>query len=212
MLYVGVTYTGNSNHRSELPAVTSRSLEPENLLEVANVSIVSGTQMFIDPFGSRKIREGYRVNYVYGFSSGGFSYFLTTQKRNTRSSSFHSREGHPSTVVRVCQNDPNYYSYTEVPIECSSQAFNYSLAKAAYLGKPGLDLANDLGVNFTDDVLFVVMDGQLGDLNAYSALCIYSLKSIEKMFTRNIKRCFNGEGTTGLNFIWPPPTVHQDRA
>merc|ERR1712192_148297 len=98
-----------------------------------------------------------------------------------------------------------------VPIECTGQRFNYSLAKAAYLGKPGLDLANDLGVNVTDDVLFVVfstpkllMEGQLGDPTAYSALCIYSLKSIETMFTwGNIKGCFNGEGTTGLEFIRP---------
>jgi len=45
VLYVGVTYTGNSIYRSEVPVVTSRSLEPENLLEVASVSITSGTQM-----------------------------------------------------------------------------------------------------------------------------------------------------------------------
>lgn len=88
--------------------------------------------------------------------------------------------------------------------------FNYSLTKATYLGKPGLDLANDLGVNVTDDALFVVMstpklffEGQLGDPTAYSALCIYSIKSIETMFASNTKRCFNGEGTTGLEFIRP---------
>merc|ERR1712181_38814 len=168
---------------------------------VANVSITSGTQMFINSLA----RESYPVNYIYGFSSGGFSYFLTTQKKHTSSSTLHSR------LVRVCQNDPDYYSYTEVPIECTGQRFNYSLAKAAYLGKPGLDLADDLGVNVTADVLFAVfstpkllMEGQLGDPTAYSALCIYSLKSIETMFTwGNIKGCFNGEGTTGLEFIRP---------
>jgi len=215
VLYVGVSYTGNSYLRSEVPAITSRSLEPENLLEVANASISSGTQMFINSLA----RESYPINYVYGFSSGGFSYFLTTQKKRTSSSTFHSR------LVRVCQNDPDYYSYTEVPIECTGreflrdygryEQFNYSLAKAAYLGKPGLDLANDLGVNVTDDVLFVVMstpklliEGDeyytpIGGPTAYSALCIYSLKSIETMFTSNIKRCFDGEGTTGLEFIRP---------
>ena len=108
MLYVGVTYTGNNQYRSEVPAVTSRSLESKNLLEVANRSITSGTQMFINSLA----RDRYPVNYIYGFSSGGFSYFLTTQKRD-QSSPFHS------WLVRVCQNDPHYYSFTEVPIECA---------------------------------------------------------------------------------------------
>jgi len=84
VLYVGVSYTGNSYYRSEVPAVTSRSLEPENLLEVANTSITSGTQMFINSLA----RESYPVNYVFGFSSGGFSYFLTTQKKRASSSTF----------------------------------------------------------------------------------------------------------------------------
>ena len=79
----------------------------------ANRSITSGTRMFINSLA----RDRYPVNYIYGFSSGGFSYFLTTQKRD-QSSPFHSR------LVRVCQNDPDYYSYTEVPIECAGY-FHY---------------------------------------------------------------------------------------
>ena len=63
---------------------------------------------------------------------------------------------------------------------------NYSLARTAYLGKPGLHLADDLGVNVTDDVLFVVFgepEQLMGDRPSddTSALCIYSLKSIEAM-------------------------------
>ena len=86
---------------------------------------------------------------------------------------------------------------------------NYGLARSAYLGKPGVDLADDLGVNVTDDVLFVVfsepdqlMGDQPGDFS-HSALCIYSLKSIQTMFTSNIQRCFGGEGNTGVEFIRP---------
>ena len=109
MLYVGVTYTDNSPYRSEVPAIASRSLESETLLEVANKSMTSGTQMFINSLA----RDSYPVNYIYGFSSGGFSYFLTTQRKRTSPSPFHSR------LVRVCQSDPDYYSYTEVPIECT---------------------------------------------------------------------------------------------
>jgi len=36
-----------------------------------------------------------------------------------------------------------------------------------------------------------------------SALCVYSLKSIRRKFMQNIKSCFNGDGSRGLDFISP---------
>ena len=37
VLYVGVTFTGNSPYRSEIPAVSSRSLDRHNLFQIAKV-------------------------------------------------------------------------------------------------------------------------------------------------------------------------------
>ena len=59
-------------------------------------------------------RERYPINYIYGFDSEGFSYFLTTQMKQTSPSSYHSK------LVRVCHDDSDYYSYTEIPIQCIS--------------------------------------------------------------------------------------------
>jgi plexin A len=67
-----------------------------------------------DFLGGRKylislvFRERYPINYIYGFSSEGFSYFLTTQMKQTSPSPYDSK------IVRVCHDDSDYYSYTEV--------------------------------------------------------------------------------------------------
>ena len=92
--------------------------------------------------------------------------------------------------MRVCHDDSDYYSYTEIPIECVSQGLSYTLVQvpnhlptylptyppihqptypptylptwsntllqAAFVGKPGSDLAAELGVTAQDDVLFAV--------------------------------------------------------
>ena len=105
--------------------------------------------------------------------------------------------------VRVCHDDRDYYSYTEIPIECISggnPSKEYNLVQAAFVGKPGSFLAKDLGVTAQDDVLFAVFsesDSSEGDItskpNKNSALCVYSLKSIRRKFMQNIQRCFTGK-------------------
>lgn len=147
-------------------------------------------------------RDQYPINYVYGFSSEGFSYFLTTQKKDTGPNS-----PFISKLVRVCQNDSNYYSYTEIPIECVSETTGskFDLAQAAFVGKPGPDLANKLDVTHQDDVLFAVFSRsdpvRSSSPARESALCVYSLKDIRRKFVENIELCFQGKGTRGLGFI-----------
>ena len=202
VLYVGVTFTGNGPYRSEVPAVASRSLDSNSLFELAQLGVTSGTRIFVNSLA----RERYPINYVHGFSSEGFSYFLTTQMKQTSSSPFQSK------LVRVCQDDVDYYSYTEIPIECISGNNNkdYNLVQAAYVGKPGSDLAANLGITAQDDVLYAVFsesDSAEGDTTSKpsknSALCVYSLKSIRRKFMQNIQRCFSGTGSRGLDFISP---------
>lgn len=152
VMYVGVTYTGNSPYRSEIPAVSSRSLEKGKMFQIASSAVTTGTRMFINSYA----RESYIVNYVYGFHSERFSYFLTTQLKHN----FHSTpKEYITKLVRICQEDSNYYSYTEIPVDCISDAqggTKYNLVRAAYLGKPGADLAENLAITIQDDVLFAV--------------------------------------------------------
>lgn len=132
------------------------------------------------------------------FFQNRFSYFLTTQlKHNSHAA---PRE-HITKLVRICQEDSNYYSYTEIPVDCISDGgTKYNQVRAAYLGKPGSDLAESLGITAQDDVLFAVFGESTSNR---SALCVFSLKAIRRKFMQNIKDCFNGNGPRGLDFISP---------
>ncbi|KAF7271778.1 hypothetical protein GWI33_015381 [Rhynchophorus ferrugineus] len=197
VMYVGVTFTLGSPYRSEVPAVSSRSLDKDRMFAIAQTAVTTGTRMFVNSLA----RERYPITYVYGFSSDGFSYFLTTQMRDTTSGLYISK------LVRVCHDDENYYSYTEIPIDCTSDGRKYNLVQAAYVGKAGSDLASDLGITAQDDVLFAVFSESdpvtANKPSNFSALCVYSLKAIRRKFMQNIKHCFSGNGQRGLDFISP---------
>ncbi|XP_043221511.1 plexin-A2-like isoform X2 [Amphibalanus amphitrite] len=204
VLYVGVTYTGGTRapYRNEVPAVASRSLDPQRMFSISELAVTTGTRMSINSLA----RERYYINYVYGFGSEGFSYFLTTQMER-------SNEVTPyiSKLVRVCQDDPHYYSYTEIPIECIDPAgIRYNLAQAAYVGPAGPNLASRLRIRPDADVLYAVFaasekrDGESSNKpTRNSALCVYSLKDIRRKFTQNIIECYNGSADRGLEFISP---------
>lgn len=124
-------------------------------------------------------------HFVYGFSSEGFSYFLFTQRTRVYD--------RISKLVRVCQNDSNYYSYTAVSIQCSG---DHTGVIKAYLGKAGPDLAKHFSIAAQDDVLYGVF-GETYNTPG-SAICVYALKSIRRTFTENIQACFNGNGSLGF--------------
>lgn len=149
VLYVGVTFTGNSPYRSEIPAVASRSLEKNRMFQIASTAVTTGTRVIIN----NSARDSYLVNYVYGFSSDGFSYFLTTQPKHTTghggggTGTGSGQREHVTKLVRICQDDAHYYSYTEIPVECTSGTKRYNLVQGGVLGKPGADLAGHLQVS-----------------------------------------------------------------
>lgn len=195
VFYVGVTFTGNSPYRSEIPAVASRSLARDKLFQIASSAVTTGTRIFVNSYA----RESFLINYVYGFSSERFSYFLTTQHK---SSAHNTPKELITKLVRICQDDSNYYSYTEIPVDCISESTKFNVVNAAHVGKPGPDLAENLGITTEDDVLFAVFSDSNDSKNANkSALCIYSLKAIRRKFMQNIKSCFNGIGQRGLDYI-----------
>ncbi|RWS01843.1 plexin-A2-like protein, partial [Leptotrombidium deliense] len=86
---------------------------------------------------------------------------------------------------------------------------DYNLAQAAFVGRPGSELALSLGITTQDDVLYVVFAKSKDDGDVYnkpssqSALCVYALSAIHRKFTQNIQNCFNGNGNQGLDFVNP---------
>lgn len=174
---VGVTYDANSRYQNEIPAIATRSLKESSVFQYE----APATKMFF-------ISKSYIVKYVYGFSSRIFAYFMTVQLKQN------STHEYITKLVRICQSDNRYYSYTEIPISCNKNGVEYNLVQAAYLSKPiGDNRKNDEN----DDVLYGIFD----TLSNESALCTFSLESIENEFVQNIQTCFNGDGYTGLDFI-----------
>ncbi|XP_013794744.1 plexin-A2-like [Limulus polyphemus] len=201
VLYVGVTYTGNGPYRSDVPAVSSRSLNRNTMFSIAESQVTTGTKVNVNSLA----RSIYPITYVYGFANKGFSYFVTVQKESTD-----RPEPYISKLVRICQGDPDYYSYTEVPLKCRSHdGTDYNLAQAAFVGRPGSDLAVSLGITAQDKVLFVVFARSNDEADVYdkpsqnSALCVYALSAVHRKFIQNIQHCFNGNGDRGLDFINP---------
>ncbi|UYV69640.1 PlexA [Cordylochernes scorpioides] len=174
-LYVGVSYTANGPYRSDVPAVSSRSLDPNNMFAIAHTGVTTGTKVMVNKTGTRSTTP-----------------FI-------------------SKLVRICQEDVHYYSYTEVRLACrASDGTDYNLAQAAYVGRPGSELAVSLGITAQDDVLFAVFaKSRNASEDSYSkpgdssAVCVYALSAVHRKFTQNIQHCFNGGGDRGLDFINP---------
>lgn len=199
VLYVGASYTGLGPYNNEVPAVSSRSLLPESMFNFAATDVASGTRLTVNSLS----KDRFPITYVNGFSSKGFSYFVTVQRKSTVSS-----KPFITKLVRVCQKDVNYHSYVEVPLLCRTESgIDYNLAQAAYVGHPGLNLARSLGIATSDEVLYVAFAKSKDKRDIYnepsqeSALCVYALPIIRHTFTQNIQHCFNGNGHQGLDFI-----------
>ncbi|XP_065212914.1 plexin-A2-like [Planococcus citri] len=202
-LYVGVTYNGNSANRSKLPVIAARSLVKNSSLKI------NTTNISVNP----RYQDTYVVNHVYGFNSGPCKYFLTTQKNSTTPSF-----SYVSKIIRICDGNANLYM--EIPIQCIDKKHKvYNLVQTGFFGKPGLDLANALDIELQDDVLFAVFApseksvGEDSDKPSnHSALCVFSLQTINNKFVQNMQQCVTGKGYHGWQSmpLDQPCTVKND--
>ena len=205
VLYIGATRStvGLNAYKDLLPTVSSRNLSN---FQVSYQDLTSATKKELE----YQQRDTYKVFYVAGFASGGFSYFLTIQRQTLEVVTYLSWV---TRLVRVCQNDKKYYSYAEVPLTCTYRGAKYDILRAAYIGRPGGNLARSLGLSdqppLTDkeDVLFALFSKSqyqsFGPRND-SVLCLYPLRLIRRIFTETIQDCFNGIGNTGPPHIVSP--------
>ncbi|VDN05642.1 unnamed protein product [Thelazia callipaeda] len=198
VLYVASTYVQNGGpFRDDVPAVASLSLDQNRLFDIFAQGVGTGTEIKLE----RKFRGPYKIEYVGGFQSGKFAYFVTRQpKGDTTQGSW----PYISKMVRVCTSDAHFWSYTEVPFECMYENELYNLVQDVYLSKPGYDLALSLGISVEDDVLYgVFVKGWSAEEtvpSSQSAICVYSMAMVEKIFLNNIELCFRGE--TNKNLPW----------
>ena len=109
-----------------------------------------------------------------------------------------------SKIVRLCVDDPKFYSYVEFPIGCTKDGVEYRLVQDAYLARPGRQLANSLGISENEDILFTVFSqGQKNRAKPpkESALCLFTLRRIKEKIKERIQSCYKGDGKLSLPWL-----------
>jgi len=209
ILYVAATRStkGLPAYKDLIPAICMRNIDDFNLF---SSDFLTPSRVFIEA----QQRDTFRVDYVYGFSSLQFSYFLTVQRAATDAT---AAEDLVTRVARVCQRNPALtYTYAEIPLECRQRSRVYGVLRAATVVRVGAQLARSLGLpdeapaTDNDDVLVAVF----ADLSAVAAaggsggvahaLCVYPVLAVRRKFTETIQKCFNGVGNTGPEHIVVP--------
>uniref|UniRef100_A0A4W5MZK3 Plexin b2b n=1 Tax=Hucho hucho TaxID=62062 RepID=A0A4W5MZK3_9TELE len=124
-------------------------------------SIVEASTVQATPFVPKYLHD-----FRHAFKEEGFVYFLFSRTMgSTDNKNF-------TFVSRLCEDDPHYYSYTELQLNCGP-GNRYNKVQAAYVASPGKDPYDD---------------------SADSALCMYPLKAINERLVDLISACYSDSG------------------
>ena len=135
------------------------------------------------------------INYVGEFIlNDSFTYFVTSQRHDLDINKPADNRYH-SKLNRVCHDADNFDAFTEITIECQgNDGDSYNLVQAAYLGEAGSALAESVGVDPGEDVLYAVFARSINEEgdepSNRSALCVFKLDAIEQAFIDAIVECF----------------------
>ncbi|CAD5219426.1 unnamed protein product [Bursaphelenchus okinawaensis] len=173
-LFVAASLTTESPYREAFPAVSTRTLP--SLATLNSGDLEGEAAVFI----RADYRQMFKVEYVSTFTYENYIYTVSVQNRDLKSSS-----GQPvSKLIRVCQYDDKYVSYSEIEIQCRGEDnTNYNIVKSMKL------IENELVGVFTDQ----------NEQN--SAICFYPMSKVGTTFFYNIDRCWGGTSTVGLPHI-----------
>ena len=200
-LYIATSWDGKRYGSSFLnfglnpkPAVSTRNIDGSNVFAVSSNSPLDGYSylQFTD--------LNYLVNYIYGFSLGGFTYFVSVQETTESYNQKKNPKVFSTFIIRICQRDKNYFSYLELPLECKgTNGTNFNIATSAYLTKPGKFFATSSGIQASDEVLvvtFVQTNGGWNDTASKSGVCFYPVKEINEKLAADQKKCADGSYST----------------
>ena len=177
--------------------------EDEEVVPVLNVGIeYPDRSEFLPTFTSRNLYNFEPVvshssfnsgRYIYGFSYDGYSYMITVREQSG---------SYQSQIFRVCQDDQNFDSYSNILLQCWLNGTLYYYAESAYLGKAGSWLAKSMDISTTDDVLYVSFSKRKPSSNLpteQSVLCIYPMSSVRSTFENNIQGCVDERPSNPVN-------------
>nr|XP_055046154.1 plexin-B2-like [Misgurnus anguillicaudatus] len=188
---VGKGYGGSDS----LKLVSTHLLQKYGNMDVFE-NIEEGSIVQASPFAQRYLHD-----FRHAFKDNGYIYFLFSRTPGT------SDSRKITFVARLCEDDHQYYSYTELQLNCSSnidgQENTYNKVQAAYLATPGAVLAQDIKLSEPNDkVLFVVLSAD--EDSSRSALCMYPLSAINARLKEVIESCYIGKAGEE----WKPKKVY----
>ncbi|XP_077471088.1 plexin-A1-like isoform X1 [Stigmatopora argus] len=204
-LFLGTPIDGKSEY---FPTLSSRKL----MSNEENADMFSF--VYQDEFVSSQLKipsdtlskfPAFDIYYVYGFNSEQFVYYLTLQlDTKLTSPDAGSEQFFTSKIVRLCVDDPKFYSYIEFPIGCTKDGVEYRLIQDAYLARPGSRLAQSLGIQEHEEVLFAVFaQGQKNRAKPpkETALCLFTMRQIKEKIKIRIQSCYSGVGILSLPWL-----------
>uniref|UniRef100_A0A8C7ZDG2 Plexin A1a n=1 Tax=Oryzias sinensis TaxID=183150 RepID=A0A8C7ZDG2_9TELE len=211
-LFVGTPIDGKSEY---FPTLSSRKL----MSNEENADMFSF--VYQDEFVSSQLKipsdtlskfPAFDIYYIYGFNSEQFVYYLTLQlDTQLTSPDASSEQFFTSKIVRLCVDDPKFYSYVEFPIGCTKNGVEYRLVQDAYLARPGARLARSLGIREHEEVLFTVFaQGQKNRAKPpkETALCLFTMRQIKEKIKERIQSCYRGEGKLSLPWLLNKELCH----
>ncbi|XP_028304357.1 plexin-B2b [Gouania willdenowi] len=143
-------------------------------------SIIEASTVQTTPFVPKYLHD-----FRHAFKEDGFVYFLfsrTLDGEDTKNLTF---------VSRLCEQDPHYYSHTELQLNCGTNN-QFNKVQAAHVASPGKELARTMTLAWGSKVLFVVASSD--DDDSISALCMYPLNSINERMVDIITACYSDSG------------------
>ncbi|XP_075900009.1 plexin-B2-like [Nelusetta ayraudi] len=144
-------------------------------------SIIEASAVQANPFVLRYLHD-----FRFAFKDSGFVYFLFSRTLGVQDNK------NFTFIARMCENDPGYYSYAELQLNCSSDN-KFNKVQAAYVTTPGEALAQQfVNVSSTDQVLFVTFTAD--EFPSTSALCMYPLSAINRQLVNIIGACYSNFG------------------
>ena len=136
--------------------------------------------------------EDYLVYFKGGFHLNGFVYFVTNQKINANSSILN----YTSKLIRLCQDDQAFWSYTDIVLECKKNGINYNLVQNIHVFEPGDRLRESL--NAKGKILAATFaSGTNPEMPGKpSAVCLYKLEDINRNIMEAKRNFFTCPGSS----------------
>uniref|UniRef100_A0A3P9AEV1 Sema domain-containing protein n=1 Tax=Esox lucius TaxID=8010 RepID=A0A3P9AEV1_ESOLU len=173
LMLVGRGYT--SKGPSDIPPITTRRLASSS--SPARQAFSQDEELGKLVVGSYSEYNNY---FISAFSHSDHVYFLFSRR-----DVWHRKE-YRTYVSRLCAGDRSFYSYVEVPLECSG---GYNLAQGATLaehqGQPALFVAMAAGQASTPSA------------TDRSALCVYGISELDEALQRAQELCYTEGGRGG---------------